>query len=58
MHAPTGFAGTGTSITLRRDEDWERLTLAERRALIRATIERVTVAPGRGAERITIVNVA
>lgn len=35
-------------------EDWHRLTLGERRALIRATVERVTVNPGRGAGRLTV----
>jgi hypothetical protein len=34
--------------------DWETATLAERRALIRATVESVTVAPGRGTGRITV----
>ncbi len=35
-------------------DDWHRLTADERRALIRTTIESVTVAPGRGPDRITI----
>ena len=35
-------------------DDWSDLTLDEQRALIRATIASATVAPGRGAERITI----
>jgi DNA invertase Pin-like site-specific DNA recombinase len=35
-------------------EDWDRLTLTERRGLIRATLDHVTVAPGRGADRVTI----
>jgi DNA invertase Pin-like site-specific DNA recombinase len=36
-------------------EDWDVLTLEERRELVRAVIERVTVSPvGRGAERLTI----
>jgi hypothetical protein len=34
--------------------DWNLLTLEERRALIRAVIERAVVAPGRGADRISI----
>jgi DNA invertase Pin-like site-specific DNA recombinase len=34
--------------------DWHLLTLAERRDLIRAVVERAVVSPGRGAERITI----
>ena len=35
-------------------DDWHELTLEERRSLIRATIASATVAPGRGADRITI----
>jgi len=35
--------------------DWDVLSLAERRDLIRATVERAVVAPtGRGAERISV----
>ena len=35
-------------------QDWDLLTLDEQRALIRATIESATVAPGRGTDRITV----
>ncbi len=35
-------------------KDWDRLALDEQRALIVAVIDEVTVAPGRGAERIKI----
>lgn len=35
-------------------EDWGRLTLAERRALIGAVVERVDVDPGRGPGRVRI----
>lgn len=34
--------------------DWDLLTTEERRALIRAVIDRVEVAPGRGNDRITV----
>jgi site-specific DNA recombinase len=34
--------------------DWDLLTLEERRALIRAVVDRAVVGPGRGAERITV----
>jgi site-specific DNA recombinase len=34
--------------------DWDLLTLDEQRALIRAVVERVVVAPGRGVDRVTI----
>jgi hypothetical protein len=37
--------------------DWDELSVDGRRALIRATIEAVTIAPGRGRERITITTV-
>jgi site-specific DNA recombinase len=43
---PAGFTITA--------DDWNLLTLDERRALIRATIESATVAPGRGSDRLTI----
>lgn len=46
-------AATVPSVTVRAG-DWDLLTLEERRALVRAVIERVTVAPGRGPDRITI----
>jgi site-specific DNA recombinase len=37
------------------DRDWDRLTLDERRALIVATVERATVAPGgRGADHVAV----
>ncbi len=41
------------SVTVRAG-DWDLLNLEERRALIRAVIERVDIAPGRGDDRITI----
>lgn len=34
--------------------EWDRLSLGERRALVRAVVERVSVGPGRGAERIGV----
>jgi site-specific DNA recombinase len=34
--------------------DWDRLSPGGRRALIRAVVERVDVAPGRGAERVSV----
>jgi site-specific DNA recombinase len=34
--------------------DWDRLTLDERRALIRATVSAVRVVPGRGAGRVSV----
>lgn len=48
------LGGTRAAITVNAARDWDRLTLDERRALIRATVERATVAPGRGVERISV----
>ncbi len=50
--------GTGRTVNLNASADWERLTLDGQRALIRATVARATVGPGRGAERIEIQDVA
>jgi hypothetical protein len=35
-------------------KDWDRLALDEQRALVKAVVSEVTVAPGRGSGRITI----
>jgi hypothetical protein len=43
-----------SALVLRADTDWDRLSLDARRALIRATVAQVRVAPGRGAERVTV----
>jgi site-specific DNA recombinase len=40
--------------TVSAGTDWNLLTLSEQRGLVRAVIESVTIAPGRGEERITI----
>ena len=42
-------------LTINAVDDWEKLSLDEQRALIRATVQSAVVAPvGRGAERITL----
>lgn len=46
--------GGTRAVTVNAAVDWDRLTLAERRDLIRATVERVTVGSGRGAGRVTV----
>ncbi len=47
--------GPTAALTVNAADDWERLGLEERRALIRATVESAVVAPsGRGAGRIAI----
>jgi site-specific DNA recombinase len=47
------LGSTGGIVTL-TSADWDRLTLAERRDLIRATVERITIGPGRGPDRIDL----
>jgi site-specific DNA recombinase len=46
--------GEGAVVTVTTTKDWTRLSLPERRDLIRATIDRVDVAPGRGADRVAV----
>ena len=41
-------------VTINAAEDWDRLSLDARRALIRAVVAEVRIAPGRGADRITV----
>jgi hypothetical protein len=50
------LGGGGESITINGAEEWEKLTHDEQRELIRLSIRSAVVAPGRGAERITITN--
>jgi site-specific DNA recombinase len=45
--------GTRTALTVSVD-DWDRLTVDERRALVRAVVARVMIAPGRGAGRVRV----
>jgi site-specific DNA recombinase len=48
------LGGSQAAVVLRADRDWDRLSLDGRRDLIRAVIERATVAPGRGDDRVTV----
>lgn len=48
------LGGLRSALAINIVEDWDRLTLAERRAAIRATVERVVIGSGRGAERVSI----
>jgi hypothetical protein len=48
------LGGTGASLRI-TVADWDRLTRDERRALIRATVERVDVSPGRDIGRVAVV---
>lgn len=42
------------ALTISPDTDWDSLSLAAKRALVKALIESVTISPGRGAERVSI----
>ncbi len=48
------LGGTRPALTINGAEDWDRLTLAERRALIRAIVARAIVRPGRGPDRVRV----
>jgi site-specific DNA recombinase len=48
------LGASSAAITVSPSADWGRLTLDERRALIRVTIARVLVSPGRGADRVSV----
>jgi len=45
---------TGAAVAITAADDWDRLSRDGRRALIRATVERVLVRPARGAGRISV----
>lgn len=48
------LGSTRAAVTVSAFKDWDLLTLDERRSLIRATIDCVTITPGRGVERIEV----
>ncbi|MHB8242994.1 MAG: recombinase family protein [Solirubrobacteraceae bacterium] len=48
------LGGTRPALTINGAEDWDRLTLAERRALIRAIVAQAVVRPGRGPDRVGV----
>jgi site-specific DNA recombinase len=48
------LGGHRAVVVVNADRDWDRLSLDARRALIRATVDEVRVAPGRGADRVTV----
>jgi DNA invertase Pin-like site-specific DNA recombinase len=52
------LGGAPVDVTVNAARDWDLLTPDGRRALIAAVVETVTVAPGRGPERIEIQDVA
>jgi DNA invertase Pin-like site-specific DNA recombinase len=54
QHAEELVALTGPAVTVDAETVFADGTLDERRAVVRARIARIAVAPGRGAERITV----
>ena len=48
------LGGAPAAVTINAAADWDHLSLDARRALIRATVGRVLVAPGRGAGRVLV----
>jgi hypothetical protein len=46
--------GAPDALTVNAAADWDRLSLEARRALIRTTVQRATVTPGRGADRVNV----
>jgi hypothetical protein len=48
------LGGQASVATVNAARDWDRLTLGERRGLVRAVVARVLVAPGRGAGRVRV----
>lgn len=47
-------AASAPAVVVSAGEDWDRLSLDGRRALIRAVVAEATVAPGRGPDRVTV----
>lgn len=47
-------AAASSAVTVSASGDWHALTLDEQRALVRAVVDRAVVAPGKGADRITV----
>lgn len=48
------LGGTRVKVSVDVAVEWDRLSLDERRGMIRATVKRAIVSPGRGATRIAI----
>jgi site-specific DNA recombinase len=46
--------GLRSALVVNASRDWDLLSVSARRALIRAVVDRVLVAPGRGAGRVTV----
>jgi DNA invertase Pin-like site-specific DNA recombinase len=48
------LGGERATVSINANTDWDRLALDARRQIIRATVQRATVKPGRGAGRVTV----
>jgi DNA invertase Pin-like site-specific DNA recombinase len=48
------LGGERATLSINTNTDWDRLSLYARRQIIRATVQRATVRPGRGASRVTV----
>jgi DNA invertase Pin-like site-specific DNA recombinase len=48
------LGGASAAVTIDAATDWDRLSLSERRDLVRLVVDRVTVVPGKGPDRVTI----
>jgi DNA invertase Pin-like site-specific DNA recombinase len=48
------LGGDRAVLAINAADDWDRLTIDAQRALIRATVAQVVVAPGRGSDRVTV----
>lgn len=48
------LSGLEVALRINVGEDWDRLTLEERRALIRANVRSARVRPGRGNDRVVV----
>jgi Resolvase, N terminal domain len=48
------LGGLRSAVTINAADDWDRLSLAAQRELIRATVARAAIRPGRGSGRVTV----
>jgi DNA invertase Pin-like site-specific DNA recombinase len=48
------LGGDATEVVVRVGRDWERFKVSEQRELIRVVVERASVAPGRGSDRVSV----
>jgi hypothetical protein len=51
---PGDHGNTTPAVTIDGAADWDKLTVEERRALIRATVKRAAINQGRGPARVAV----